>query len=156
MKMTDKEGTEKSVRIIPFSGKKSDWRIWSRHLLAVAGKKKYKNILLGIDSVPSDNKILDESKKSDIEKIKAIKANGEAYNDLVLANSEVKPFDIVDISVTKKLPDGDAHLDWRRLNEKYKSKTNMTMTQLQLEFPESELTNVEKDPEEWMIELEII
>ena len=44
--MIDKEGTEKSVRIIPFSEKKSDWRIWSRHFLATAAKKKYKNILL--------------------------------------------------------------------------------------------------------------
>jgi len=30
------------------------------------------------------------------------------------------------------------------------------MTQLQLEFSKSELTDVQKDPEEWMTELEII
>ena len=118
MKMADKEGTEKSVRIIPFSGKKLDWRIRSRCFLATTGKKKYKNILLGIDTVPSDNEILDESKKSDIEKTKARKANEETYHNLVLANSEVIPFNIIDMSVTKKLPDGDVHLAWRTLNAK--------------------------------------
>ena len=68
MKMTDKGGTEKSVRIIPFSGKKSDWRIWSRRFLAAAAKKKYKNVLLGIDSVPADIETLDETKSTDAEK----------------------------------------------------------------------------------------
>ena len=66
--MTDNEGTEKSDRIIPFSGKKSDWRICSRCFLAAAAKKKYKNVLLGIDSVPADKDILNKSKKTDTEK----------------------------------------------------------------------------------------
>ena len=152
--MSDKEGTERSVRIIPFNGKKSDWRIWSRRFLAAAGKKKYKNVLLGIEAVPADSEVLDESK--DKEKLKARKANIEAYHDLVLANSEVIPFNIIDMSVTVNLPDGDANLAWKRLNAKYESKTNVSLTQLQLEFSESELTDVHKDPEEWMTELEVI
>ena len=73
--MSDKEGTERSVRIIPFSGKKSDWRIWSRRFLAAAGKKKYKDVLLGIEASPAVSEVLDESKDKD--KLKAKKANIE-------------------------------------------------------------------------------
>jgi len=154
--MTDKEGTEKSVRIIPFSGKKSDWRIWSRRFLTAEAKKKYKNVLLGIDSVPADSETLGESNNTDAEKIIARKENVEAYHNLVLETSEVIPFNIIDLLVTKNLPDRDVDLAWKRLNFKYESKTTVTMTQLQLEFSESELTDVQKDPEEWMTELEVI
>ena len=70
--MSDKEGTERSVRIIPFSGKKLDWRIWSGRFLVAAGKKKYKDVLLGIEAVPADSEVLDESK--DKEKWKAKKS----------------------------------------------------------------------------------
>ena len=64
--------------------------------------------MLGIEAVPADSEVLDESKEK--EKLKARKANIEAYHDLVLANSEVIPFNIIDMSVTVNLPDGDANL----------------------------------------------
>ena len=128
---------------------KSDWKIWSRRFLAAAGKKKFKNFLLEIEAVPTDSETLDES--NDKEKLKAGKANIEAYHDLVLANLEVIPFNIIDMSTTKSLPDGDTNPAWKRLNAKDGSKTNVSLTQLQLE-----LTDVHKDPEEWMIELEVI
>ena len=109
---------------------------------------------MGVEEVPTDCETLDESK--DKEKLKARKANIEAYHDLVLANLEMIPFNIIDMSTTASLPDGDAHLAWKRLNAKYESKTNVSLTQLQLEFSESELTYVHKDPEEWMTKLEVI
>ena len=133
--MSDKEGTEKSVRTIPFNVKKSDWRIWSRHFLAAAGKRKYKNVLFG----STDSETLDESK--DKEKLKARKTNIEAYHDLFLANLEMIPFNIIDMSTTAIFPDGDAHPAWKILNAKYESKTNVYLTQLQLEFSDSELND---------------
>ena len=73
----DRKGTEKTVCIIPFNGKKSDCQIWSIHFLAAAAKRKYKNVLLGIEVVPTDIETLDELK--DKEKMKARKANIEEY-----------------------------------------------------------------------------
>jgi hypothetical protein len=49
--MTD---IEKSLKLIPFSGKSEDWRMWSRKFLARAVVKKYREILLGEVVVPFD------------------------------------------------------------------------------------------------------
>ena len=55
---------DKSVRIIQFSGKKKDWRVWMRRFLAAAGKKKYKKLLLGIEKAPPDSETLDKATQS--------------------------------------------------------------------------------------------
>ena len=60
------------------------------------------------------------------------------------------------MSATPSLADRDAYLVWKRLNAKNESKTNASLTQLKLDFSESEFTDVHKDPEEWMTELEVI
>ena len=54
--------------------------------------------------------------------MKARQANIEAYHDLVLANSEMIPFNIIDMSTTASLPDGDAHLVLKRLNANMRAK----------------------------------
>ena len=131
---------EKSVRIIPFSGKKADWRIWSKRFLAAADKKKYKEVLLGKEVIPKNDEVLDESVDADKSKIQIRKANANAYHDLVLANSEIIPFNIIDMA------DGDSSLAWKRLNAKYESKTKVTMNKLLSDFSESKLEDSNKDP----------
>ena len=37
--------SEKAIRVITFSGKKNDWRQWSKNFLAVAEKREYQAIL---------------------------------------------------------------------------------------------------------------
>ena len=37
--------SEKAIRVISFSGKRNDWRQWSRKFLVVAKKRKYKQVL---------------------------------------------------------------------------------------------------------------
>ena len=44
--MVKDERIEKSIRIIPFDGKQSSWRMWSYKFLAVAMRKGYKHILI--------------------------------------------------------------------------------------------------------------
>ena len=39
------EKVVKTVRIIPFSGKKEDWNRWSKTFLAIANTRQYKNEL---------------------------------------------------------------------------------------------------------------
>jgi hypothetical protein len=43
---------EKSIRVIEFSGKRSDWKIWSRKFLARANRKGYKALLEGKEAIP--------------------------------------------------------------------------------------------------------
>ena len=51
---------DKSVRIIRFSGKQSDWRIWSIKFLAYASVKGYRDILLGKVTMPATERNGDE------------------------------------------------------------------------------------------------
>ena len=38
-------GDKKTIRVISFSGKKSEWPIWEEKFLARAARKKYKDVL---------------------------------------------------------------------------------------------------------------
>ena len=77
---------EKSIRIVQFSGKKKDWRMWRKQFLAVSGKRDYKDVLTGITKVPKASDILDPKTDDGKKKIQARKANDMAYHDLILAN----------------------------------------------------------------------
>ena len=46
---------EKSLRVIEFSGKKSDWKIWSVKWLARASKKGYKRLVDGTAAIPNEH-----------------------------------------------------------------------------------------------------
>ena len=64
---------EKAIRIVQFSGKKEDWQMWHRQFLAMAGKKKYKDVLLGTVKVPDASESLDPAKTGEDKKIKRMK-----------------------------------------------------------------------------------
>ena len=145
---------EKSIRIVQYSGKKDDWRMWHRQFLAMAGKKKCKEVLLGTVTVPKASDTLNET--TDSEKIKAREANENAYHNLILANAHQVAFNLVDQAVSDELPDGDAKLAWDRLKGKYDSSSASTMVQLSKKFMDLKLTNSKTDPEEWIVELEIL
>ena len=46
--------SEKTIRIVQFSGKRSDWRMWSKQFLAISAKKRYKDVILGTATVPPE------------------------------------------------------------------------------------------------------
>ena len=148
--------SEKTIRIVQFSGKRTDWRMWSKQFLAVSTKKKYKGLLLGTTAVPKESDVLDETDDTKRPLIKAREANESAYGDLILSNPQQVAFNIVDKAVSTDLPNGDARLAWENLTDKYDSKTSATVVQLSNAFINSKLTDVTEDPEEWIVELEIL
>ena len=97
--------SDKAIRVIAFSGKKKDWRKWSRKFLAMAVKRGYKKILLGE---------LEGKSMTDEEKIK----NGHAYNDIMLSMNEDVSFSLVDEACTSEMPEGDCALAWKKLEGK--------------------------------------
>ena len=79
---------EKSIGIIEFSGKQSDWDGWSEKFLAHSKCKGYKKLLLGTEKVPTQEQIdLAESSSSSTDKkiIKLGELNELAYKDIVLS-----------------------------------------------------------------------
>ena len=135
---------EKAIRIISFSGKRADWRVWSRKFLAVAEKRGYKKILTGA---------LELSSTSSAEE-KQLGVN--AYNDLLLAMNESISFGLVDESKSSVCPDGDAAKAWKKLMKRFESQTSASKVKIMGQLHASRLTKKTKDPEVWISELEIL
>jgi len=51
---TDYDALERNVKYIPWNGKKEEWYIWHKTFLVRAMKLGYHGILVGLESVPSD------------------------------------------------------------------------------------------------------
>ena len=109
---------EKSIRIISFSGKRKDWRIWSRKFLAVAEKRGYKKVLTGALTITGSS--TDDKKQLGI----------NAYNNLLLAMTEGISFGLIDESTSATCPDGDASKAWKNLMVRYESQTSKSKVKI--------------------------
>ena len=113
-------------KIILFSGKKSDWPVWSEKFLARANRKGYKGILLGEEPMPNNEAESDLMEDEDERKklCELRKKNQEAYEDLVLSidgESDIGRvvFQLVKGSKCTEFKDGDASEVWKRFKRKF-------------------------------------
>ena len=51
---TDYDALERNVKYVPWKGKKEEWYIWHKTFLVRAMMRGYHGILIGLESVPSD------------------------------------------------------------------------------------------------------
>ncbi len=162
--MSTQDINEKSIRVISFSGKKSDWRVWSRKFLARANRLGYKDLLEGKVEVPKESEY-DAAKittsPNDDEKylVECWKLNERAFEDILLSiDGQTKSgrvaFNLVDNCTTTDQPDGNCKLAWDRLVHKYAPKTAPSFIKLKKDFANSKLKSVDADPEQWLTELE--
>ena len=135
---------EKSIRIIAFSGKQNDWRVWSQKFLAVAEKRGYRKVLTGALTLTSTSSA--EEKQLGI----------NAYNDLLIAMTENISFGLVDESKSSVYPDGDAAKAWKKLMKRLESQTSASKVKIMGQLHASRLTKKTKDLEVWISELEIL
>ena len=148
--------TEKTIHLVQFSGKNLDWQMWNKKILAMSGKKGYKEVLTGKVTVPAATETPDASTTDGKKQLKARTDNESAYHDLILSNPDRIAFNIVNKATTTDLPDGDAALAWANLSTKYDSKSATTVANLSREFNNAELKSLTIDPEDWIVELEIL
>ena len=66
---------EKSIRIITFSGKETDWRMWKLRFLAKASHNGYRNLLLGTVEVPDEDEDIQDIGEDDKAKLKLRELN---------------------------------------------------------------------------------
>ena len=135
---------EKSIRIITFTGKRNDWRQWSKKFLAVAERREYRTIL---QSDPDTLTLNDEEKK---------KKNSMAYNDLLLAMTDDVSFGLVDEATSANYPEGDARIAWGKLMQRYESQTNASRVKMMGQFTSSRLKKNHQDPDPWISELKLM
>ena len=126
-----------TIRVIPFSGKDTEWRMWSRKFMATAASRGYEEVL-----EPTDPTV-DASKAE----------NDKAYNDLILSINDEVTFGIVDESKSTTHPNGDAREAWKELKAKFEPKTGFNEVKLKREFNASTLDERE-DPDAWINRLQ--
>jgi len=112
-----------SIRVLPFSGKESEWRMWSRKFLATASARGYKEVL------EPRNPNIDASTDD----------NDKAYNDLILLVNDEVTFGIVDEANSVTHKNGDARIAWSKLKKKYEPTTGFSEVKLKREFNLSSL-----------------
>ena len=135
---------EKSIRIVTFSGKRNDWRQWSKKFLAVAERKEYR-LILERDSDMIE-KTAEEKKKM----------NSLAYNDLLLYMTDDVSFALVDESSSVLYPEGDAHMAWGKPMQCFESQTNASRVKLMGQFSSSRLKKNNQDPDSWISDLDLM
>ena len=150
--------SDKSIRVISFNGKQAEWAVWETKFLAKANRRGFKKVLLGIDKVPKDSEEIDLSDDEGKKKQSLREANERLYEELLLSidgNEKTArvAFNLVKLAKTKDLADGDASLAWKRLKEKYATKSTQTLLRLKKKFVNSKL-ELKTDPEEWITDLE--
>jgi len=114
---------DKSVKNVPFTGKRADYEKWSKRFLSYAQMKKVKKVLLGLEKPPaaSESLNLDDKNDQDLQRIQ--QANDLAFNMLMLAVDDPISFEAVSSACTDSLPDGDAALAWEKLKNIYAKKS---------------------------------
>ncbi len=108
---------EKAIRVLPFNGKKAEWRMWSRKFLAHAMKPGYLKVMDGTDKAPAAATVLDISTDAGKAQLKLREANDDGYTDLLLSQDDDVCFSLVDQAKTTDQPEGCLHTAWTNLVE---------------------------------------
>ena len=153
----------KSIRVLEFNGKTSDWEGWSEKFKARAKRKGYKDLLLGKKNIPTDSEYqqalaVSPEMPTSKETIVLAELNEEAYEDIILSidhgtKQGKVAFSLIKNCKSSDYPEGNCKLAWDRLVAKYAPKTAPSLLKLKKQFANSSLKN-EVYPDEWVTELE--
>jgi len=127
---TDYEALEKSVKYIPWKGKKAEWYTWHKNFLVRAMIRGYHGILVGLEAIPTDEMakilaILTHMTSNQKKQYNNYKMNTRAYADLLqCCTQDIVSFGIVDMAKDKDLMNGNTALAWKRLSNKFAGRNN--------------------------------
>ena len=145
---------EKTIRILPFSGLKKDWRKWQAKFIAKARIKGYYQILVGNEVAPRFDAVQDNTEVGKANKL-LLKANEVGFATLMFAMESEVCLSMVESSITNEQPEGCLRTAWKKLCKKFEPTTKLALTDLKKEFQERHL-EVGEDPDEWILDLERI
>jgi len=106
------------VKYIPWKGKKEELYTWHKTFLVCAMTRSYHGILVGLESVPSDEvakTLLGLTEMTSVQKKKFnnYKLNIRAYADLIqCCTQDIVSFGIIDAAKDKELSNGKSTLVW--------------------------------------------
>ncbi len=152
---------ERSLLVIEFSGKKSDWKSWSVDFMASGNRRGYKNLLVGqcktvgVDKVPTETKFEEAEHGSSVqdEAVKKLSdLNMLAYEDILLpidtnTSAGKVAFNLVNTCYSEDFPQGNCRLAWDCLYSKFEPNTAPSLVKLNKIFANSKLDSADKDPD---------
>ena len=141
----DYDALEKSVKYIPWKGKKEDWYMWHKTFLVREMICGYHGVLVGLEEVPTDDKpkklastTLTDKMSDQKKQYKNYKMNTRAYADLLqCCIQDIVSFRIIDTAKDKNQANGNSTLAWKRLSEKFAGRNNAEKMKLIKQFKES-------------------
>jgi hypothetical protein len=145
----------KTVKGLPFSGKKSEFAIWKFKFLACCSYQKCYEILMDDNMIePRYDVQLDP--KTDKNDINARTQNAKAY---MLLSSSISPTDTVTCravqnATTKELPTGDAKKAWKNIFQIHQTTTRTELHELEWQFNHCSLSDENLNPDKWFSKLE--
>ena len=149
----------RTIRILPFDGRNRNWDPWSEKTYAKAKRRGWKKLLVGAVKIPTESEYEQAVTDKNKEVILIGDLNEEAYEELVLCMDHTTDlgrvaFSLVKNSKSADYPEGNCKIAWDRLMAKYAPKTAPSLLKLKKKFANSRLVDLEKNPDEWITELE--
>ena len=139
----------KAIRVLPFSGLQSDWDEWSEKYQGIAAERRYLQVMLDNELVPSDsldivqmvlNKCVIPDEDERKQKHLMRKLNQKGYRDLQLATSKLS-FQLVSLAKTVNLPNGSLAKAWAALKDEYDPSEGEDKIKLLEDFQNNKLLN---------------
>jgi hypothetical protein len=121
----------KSVKSIPFSGKKDDFFIWSVRILSYCQLQGCQRVLEGVTPVSAANTVIPAA---NVNELAARKANEVAIILLNMFMIDVVSYGAIYNARTVVQPEGCAATAWRNLLAIYNSVTQAKRHELEQEF----------------------
>ena len=123
-----------------FSGKRSDFLMWSARFLSYAHSKGFDDILYGFKGmkIPGKDDELDPDKDSNL--IVLRKANALAMSALHAACRDPVSFNAINNSISKDHPQGNGHEAWKNLHTIFKQTSAAQKHELEFQFNQCALT----------------
>ena len=132
---------EKSIRVISFNGKITEFRQWKVKFMAKASHGGYCGLLLGSEVAPNEEEEFDQTTEEGKEKQQLREANTKAFSALALACNGAA-FGCIEAGMTSDFPNGSARKVWEQLLAKYEPSTEMHLVTLKKEFVSTKLRAV--------------
>ena len=160
---------EKSICIIEFSGKKTDWDSWSKKFLLHGKQKGYKKLLVSTGSMPGMDKSLTQDEyeealkgNKDLNEMMIVKLgelNELAYKDLtppINTSSSIGKVAFVLVKNAKRedFLEENCKVAWNRLVSKYAPHTALSLLKMKHEFQKRKFESVDNAHDKWISHLE--
>ena len=150
---------DRSIYIIKFLWKCSDWESWSEEFLLQGKRKGCKKLLMrdgstvGFDKIPMFEKILDGDADLDRKIFKLGELNELAYEDFILTLNTNFSVDKVAFGLVRNakrlaFPNRKYIISWNRQANKYAPQTTSSLFHLNLEYHSSKLDSAKRNPDE--------